>query len=240
MSSGHSGADQQPVLNSQALDRLLQEPALRMCLYEQREEDDSCDCPYLAGYSKNGKVIFFDRHLPETLSFEQDGKVREFNPREFIRRHEIMEKCLIDLYGFGYWAAHTAANAWERRLVLQMLGPGAWAPYSAALDPYIKADEAEKLKKVPKDLDMTPYTSPPVNRVLIARIQAAQGRERKYSKAEVHYTDARGNRIQHCGKVKEWGNGCNYFEHPAACELVRGYIDARGLCDEYEPYEAKK
>ena len=31
-----------------------------------------------------------------------------------------------------------------------------WTPYQDAYRPYIKADEHEKLKKVPADLDLTP------------------------------------------------------------------------------------
>jgi hypothetical protein len=240
MSSGHD-SDQEPVLNSQALDRILANPKVQQCLWTPREENDTdFDCAYLAGYSTDGKLIFFDRHLPQTLSYEQDGHRREFNPRQFVRLHEIMEKCCIDILGMSYWPAHAAANGYERRHVLCVLGPGAWPLYSVALDPFIKADETEKLTKVPRNLDMTPYLAPPQDRALIARIQAAQGRERRYTKAAVHYEDTRGTRRQHCGKDKDWGSGCRYFEHPAACELVRGYIAPRGLCDEYEPYEAKK
>ena len=39
-------------------------------------------------------------------------------------------------------------------------------PYEHTMDGYAKADEHEKIKKVPKNLDMTPYHDADDNRLL--------------------------------------------------------------------------
>lgn len=238
MSSGHHHTDASPGLNSQALDRLLADRAVRECLYRYRPIDRNFDIPYLAGYSQDGSTIFIDRHLPETLELEFDGRKREVNPDEYLRRHEGMEKSLIDTLGYGYAAAHAAATAWERRGVLERLGPGWWVPYSEALAPWIKSDQLEKLVKVPSNLDMTPYLAEPVDKALVARIQAAQGLERAHSKAEVGYGDDHGKPRYHCGPVKEWpGGDCEHFESPRSCAIVRGAISPRGKCRLWEAKE---
>ena len=108
---------------------------------------------------RDGKTIYVDRHLPEKLEYHHDGKQRDYDPRRFLIDHESMEKALIDAFGWRYAHAHEAATAYERRHVLQ--SGLLWQPYQDAYRPYIKADEHEKLKKVPAELDLTPYEDSP-------------------------------------------------------------------------------
>lgn len=195
--------------------------------------DKDFDLPYLGGYSQDGKTIYVDRHLPDELEIEVDGQRQKFCGDEFVRLHEQLEKVLIDVLGWTYWPAHSAGNGYERRAVLKELGPGAWPAYEKVMLRYVKADEREKLVKVPADLDMTPYYAPPIDKALVARVQKAQGRERKFQKLEVDYTD-RGSPREHCGPVSEWPRGaCAHFEGPHSCELVRGYVVPRGWCKKW-------
>src|SRR5258708_17590083 len=54
--------------------------------------DRKHDIPYLAGYSKDGKTIYIDRHMPS--SFRYDG--RDINTDRYLILHEEVEKTLID------------------------------------------------------------------------------------------------------------------------------------------------
>ena len=141
------------------VDRCLKDPEVRRLLHRHELLDDNYDIPYLAGYSTDGKIIYVDRHLPEKLEYHHDGRQRDYDPRRFLIDHESMEKALIDAFGWRYAHAHEAATAYERRHVLQ--SGLLWQPYQDAYRPYIKADEHEKLKKVPAELDLTPYEDSP-------------------------------------------------------------------------------
>jgi hypothetical protein len=165
MSSGHHHQES-PAVSMATMAKILANPAVREKLWRGREEDNNFDIPYIAGYSKDGNTLFFDRHLPEILTLELDGNKREINPREFLRLHETLEKAIIDALGWSYFPAHAAATAYERRGILQKLGPQWWMPYEHTMDGYAKADEHEKIKKVPKNLDMTPYHDADDNRLL--------------------------------------------------------------------------
>lgn len=233
MSPRHS-SNAEPVLSSQALDRVLANPRVQERLHDYMVENQEYDLPYLAGYSQDGKTFYVDCHLPEELSFDDDGQKRTFRPDVYVRRHEQLEKVLMDVLGWTYWPAHSAANAYERRAVLRDLGPGAWPLYERCVLQYVKADEREKLVRVPPDLDMAPYYASPVDKALIARMQEAQGKSRQFTKLEVDYVD-KGRPSEHCGPVTEWPRGrCKHFETPHACDLVRGYIVPRGWCKKWE------
>lgn len=152
--------------------KLLHNPAIQEKLFRPFEINNDFDIPYIAGYAKNGKTIYFDRHLPETAVIKFDGQKREIQPRHFLKLHESLEKAIIDALGWGYFPAHAAATAYERRGVLQVLGPQWWMPYQHEMDGYAKADEHEKVKSVPKDLDMTPYLAEPDQRLIKAMRKA--------------------------------------------------------------------
>jgi len=69
------------------------------------------DIPYLAGYSRNGKIIYIDRHMPETMRYGG----RDINTDRYLILHEEVEKTLIDQLGLHYLHAHQIASRPSRR-----------------------------------------------------------------------------------------------------------------------------
>ena len=45
------------------------------------------DIPYLAGYSRDGKTIYIDRHMPKWFTFQS----RRINTDRFLILHEAVE-----------------------------------------------------------------------------------------------------------------------------------------------------
>lgn len=159
-------------MGTHVLEKLLSDREVRQSLYSDHNLNRGYDIPYLGGYSNDGKTIYLDRHLPDEISFSVDGKTHTFCPDHYICQHEKFEKAVMDACGWSYTAAHEAATGYERRSVLAAGIP--WDGYQRSLKPYIKADERQTLKKVPKDLDLRPYYTPPVDEDLIKRIKKAQ------------------------------------------------------------------
>ncbi len=115
-------------------------------------------------------MVYIDRHLPKEIRI--NGRL--VHPTIFLMVHEHTEKSIIDGLGWKYAAAHEVATAMERRKVLEA-GIN-WQAYSAALKPFIKADENEKLESVPPDLDLSPYQG---DADLLARMHQTMGRSPK-------------------------------------------------------------
>jgi hypothetical protein len=109
------------------------------------------DIPYLAGYSKDGKTIYIDRHMPK--SFLYKGK-RILTDR-FLILHETVEKTLITQHHLHYQFAHQIALRTEEAAV--RADKISWRAYDKFMQKYIKSIGDETLKKVPKDLDTRPY-----------------------------------------------------------------------------------
>ncbi len=230
MSSGHRHHDH-PAVSSATMERIGKNPDFIEHLYKQREENNDYDIPFIAGYSKDGGTIYYDRHLPEELELHLDGHKKVIQPREFIKCHEEVEKAVIDSMGWGYYPSHAVATAFEKRKVLERCGPQWWTPYQHVMDGYAKVDEHEKVTRVPGDLDMTPYHAAPVNKPLLRVMQGAMGRNNgRLNKAEVDYSP--GHPGSHCGPVPEWPKGaCSHWVEPNYCECVRGYISRKYWCN---------
>jgi hypothetical protein len=222
MSTGHSHPDhgENTYLSTITLDRLLKNPDVKAEMYGLKKIDRSFDLPYLGGYSEDGGTIYIDRHFPEELTYEDDGHKRKFNPTPHIVDHETFEKALIDVLGWDYWHSHHAANAYERRGVLK--AGLFWLPYNKVLTPFEKADEHEKLVKIPKDLDLTPYKAPPVDHKLLAHLEAAMGKGKKDKKSVDYEPIAK--------MAKHQCKGCEHFVKPNSCALVKGYISPGAWC----------
>jgi hypothetical protein len=123
---------------------ILQEMAKPFLIYR------NYDIPYVAGYNKRGDHFYIDRHLPRFL---RAGK-KTFETKMVIN-HERMEAAIIHKYGWEYEAAHAMAEHYEDTKYTEA---GLDAKLvEQAYKSYIKADEHEKLKICPKDLDLTPY-----------------------------------------------------------------------------------
>lgn len=229
MSAGHRHHDH-PVVSLATMERIRKNQDFVQHLYRSRQENNDYDIPFIAGYSKDGNTIYYDRHLPEEITLHLDGHSQRVNPREFIKLHEEIEKAVIDSMGWGYFHSHAVATAFEKRKVLERLGPQWWMPYQHSMDAYAKIDEHEKVTKVPSDLDMTPYHAHPVNKGLLRAMQEALGKNSgKKNKDEVDYSP--GHASSHCGHVVAWPKGaCRHFIDPNYCELVKGYISPRYWC----------
>jgi hypothetical protein len=228
MSSGHHG-HQGFGISASTMKKLYDDQHVMQNYYRDYVVNKEYDIPYLGGYSVDGHTVYLDRHLPDEITFEQDGRKYNFRPSETIPYHERFEKAIMDAIGWSYSHAHRAANANERRYVVQLGLP--WSEYQKSLEPYIKADEIEKLVKVPPDLDMRPYYDPPVDHKLVDRLeQAMDGGDVRKSKKEVKYS--LGHKDSHCGPVAKWkGGDCTHFITPHGCEKVQGYINPTYWCE---------
>ncbi len=112
--------------------------------------DRTWDIPYLGGYSTDGKTVFIDRRIPKQMRV---SGVR-FDPATFLVWHELSEKMLID-DGVDYPDAHWVANRVEKRKVTS--AGIDWTKYEHVYDGYIDETEGETEKKIPRNLDLTPY-----------------------------------------------------------------------------------
>lgn len=147
------------------------------------------DIPYLAGYSKGGDTIYIDRDLEP---FVHDG--RTISTDQFLKLHEHVEKSVIDalldsdefdrrvlLDCLGmksprdrvYFHAHGVATCVELFAVQGALGAVGLAAYNQFMKTQVKRAEDERIRRVPADLDMTPYAG---DDVMDRRLRAAMKR----------------------------------------------------------------
>lgn len=119
---------------------------------KRRRIDQAHDIPYVAGYSKDGKTLYLDRELPDTISI--DGK--DVDIAQFIILHEEVEKALEDEVQLAYLHAHQIALRVELAAV-QANGID-WRAYNAVtLKLCTKIGARHEYPDCPKDLDLTPY-----------------------------------------------------------------------------------
>ena len=116
-----------------------------------RKVDHTYDIPYVAGYSRDGRTVYIDRHLPR--SFRSWTSRVYVTP--FLLTHEIVEKALLDELGLHYLHAHQIAIRSERAAV-EAAGVS-WRTYEGFMKKHEKQIEREALQRVPADLDLTPY-----------------------------------------------------------------------------------
>jgi len=130
---------------------LMMDRALDAICRRVKTLDRKHDIPYLAGYSKDGKTIYIDRHMPRTMSH----KGREIDTDRFLILHEEVEKTLIDQLNLHYLHAHQIATRAEEAAV-RAAGLG-WREYDGFMQKYVKRIGDERLNKIPADLDLKPY-----------------------------------------------------------------------------------
>ena len=73
----------------------------------------------------------------------------------FLLTHEIVEKALLDELDLHYLHAHQIGLRTERAAV-EAAGVS-WRTYEGFMKKYEKPIGEEKLQRVPRDLDLTPY-----------------------------------------------------------------------------------
>ena len=130
---------------------LMMDRALDAVVRRAKKLDRAHDVPYLAGYSRDGKTIYIDRHMPKTMRY--DG--REIDTDRYLILHEEVEKTLIDQLNLHYLHAHQIASRAEQAAV--RAAGIRWRDYDRFMQSNVKHIGDEKLKKVPGDLDLKPY-----------------------------------------------------------------------------------
>ena len=162
MSSGHIHTAFKDIRASRAeLARCLRLSDVKKRLYDTKFSlNRDYDIPYLAGYSKDGRIVYIDRHLPTSLRI--GGRLVHIFP--FLIVHERTEKALLDFAGMRYNEAHELATLAEHK-ELDRHGVSA-SLYEKALDPYIKADQHEKIQRIPANLDFRPYKDSNYNKLI--------------------------------------------------------------------------
>jgi hypothetical protein len=133
--------------------------------------DLTWDIPYLAGYSRNGKTIYIDRHIPRTFL----SRGRRIDVHSFLILHEAVEKALLARLGLVYQHAHQIALRAEEAAV-RAKGVS-WRDYDRFMQRFIKEVGDERLTRIPLDLDIKPYRDEHDTSVLIA-MQKTMRRER--------------------------------------------------------------
>src|SRR4030081_1360823 len=130
---------------------LMMDRALDAVVRRAKNLDRKHDIPYLAGYSKDGKTIYIDRHMPS--SFRYDG--RDINTDRYLILHEEVEKTLINQLNLHYLHAHQIASRAEQAAV--RAGGIRWRDYDRFMQKHVKIIGDERLTKVPADLDLKPH-----------------------------------------------------------------------------------
>ena len=130
---------------------LMMDRALDAVVRRVKKLDRSHDIPYLAGYSDDGKIIYIDRHLPQTFRF----RGRDIEVDRYLILHEEVEKTLIDQLDLHYLHAHQIATRAEQAAI--RADRISWRDYDRFMQKYVKRIGDERLSKVPADLDLKPY-----------------------------------------------------------------------------------
>jgi hypothetical protein len=138
----------------------MMDRALEAVVRQIGKLDRDHDIPYLAGYSKSGKTIYIDRHMPRSFSF----RGRRIKTDRFLILHEAVEKTLMDRLGLRYLHAHQIATRAEQAAVRAAGIP--WEAYDRFMRSYIKSIGDKRLSKVPRDLDLKPYRDERDNELL--------------------------------------------------------------------------
>jgi hypothetical protein len=130
---------------------LMMDRALDAVVRRAKKLDRKHDIPYLAGYSKDGKTIYIDRHMPKTMKYAG----REIDTDRYLILHEEVEKTLIDQLNLHYLHAHQIASRAEQAAV--RAAGIRWRDYDTFMQANVKHIGDERLEKVPADLDLKPY-----------------------------------------------------------------------------------
>jgi hypothetical protein len=129
----------------------MMDRALKAVVRQIQKLDRRHDIPYLAGYSRNGKTIYIDRHMPKWFKFRS----RRINTDRFLILHEAVEKALMDHLGLRYLHAHQIATRAEQAAV--RASGVSWRAYDRFMQKFVKRFGDENLSRVPRDLDLKPY-----------------------------------------------------------------------------------
>src|SRR5947208_1296659 len=124
---------------------LMMDRALDAVVRRVKKLDRNHDIPYLAGYSRDGKTIYIDRHMPPSLRY----RGRDIDTDRFLILHEEVEKTLIDQLNLHYLHAHQIATRAEQAAV--RAAGIEWRDYDRFMQKYVKEIGDERLTQVPAD-----------------------------------------------------------------------------------------
>jgi hypothetical protein len=130
---------------------LMMDRALDAVVRRAKKLDRKHDIPYLAGYSRDGKTIYIDRHMPKMMKYAG----RDIDTDRYLILHEEVEKTLIDQLNLHYLHAHQIASRAEQAAV--RAAGIRWHDYDRFMQANVKHIGDERLEKVPADLDLKPY-----------------------------------------------------------------------------------
>lgn len=134
--------------------------------------DRSYQCPYVAGVNEDCTTCYLGSDVPEKLSDGSD----EFHSDAGVAWHECGEWYFMEVLGLDYDDAHCLVTWLVECLVVTKIMRLDFEGYQRAFDPYIIADEEEKITSVAPDLFLGPYEDDPG---LLAAIRRAQGTTNK-------------------------------------------------------------
>ena len=110
------------------------------------------DIPFLANRSTDGKTVYIDRHIPESMKAGD----KDFAPADTLPWHELPEWFYMHKAGLPYDAAHRLATfVWEKPRV-EALGLN-WKDYQEAFGGEIEHNEKRVPEHSPPDIDLLPY-----------------------------------------------------------------------------------
>ena len=110
----------------------MMDRALNAVVRQIKKLDRRHDIPYLAGYSRNGRTIYIDRHMPRWFTF----RGRRIKTDRFLILHEAVEKALIDQLGLRYLHAHQIATRAEQAAV--RASGVTWQAYDRFMRKFVK------------------------------------------------------------------------------------------------------
>lgn len=173
MSSGV--ADNPEPVTSAVMQKVMANAAVVANMRRQFVVSRDYDIPFIAGYSKDGRTLYIDKDMPKAFMY----RGRTINSDRFLLLHEQVEKALIDAILAGdddsraimvllkmtgpdddiYYHTHGVATAVEEATFAMVYGSSLLGAYNAFMDQHIKEMLDQTIKRVPEDLDLTPYTS---------------------------------------------------------------------------------
>ena len=143
----HNRPKQVQYISAQA-ERVAADPRFKKLMAQRVRIERTHDIPYLAGYSEDGRTVFFDRHYRPFMT-------KDVDTTPFLLVHEKAEKACLTLFKMKYQHAHDIATYLEYKAV-KKAGID-WKEYSDYLQPFIRATDRERVRRVPKNLDLQPY-----------------------------------------------------------------------------------
>jgi hypothetical protein len=172
MATGHAVRAPHAGVRRRQLAAVLAEPDVRRGLRVPFAIDRGHDIPYVGGVSRDGRTVYIDRRFPSRVAMGGRGSAAgRADLTAGLVRHEQVEGALLRTGRYSYAAAHELATAAENAVYCAMgLDP---EQAQAAYPRYVRAAHDETLVRVPPDLELRPYTEPPLDRALLRRLLAA-------------------------------------------------------------------